>query len=61
VTGIAPFSNWGSLIMEALVESGRFEEARQFYADTVDSYLKERGTGPEHRSGTFAQINIIME
>lgn len=47
--------------MEALVESGRFEEARQFYADTVDSYLKERGTGPEHRSGTFAQINIIME
>ena len=32
--------------MEALVESGRHEEARKLYADTVDNYLKERGIYP---------------
>ena len=46
VTVIAPFSDWECLIMEALVESGRHEEARKLYADTVDNYLKERGIYP---------------
>lgn len=46
VTKTAPFSDWESLVMEALVESGRYEEARKLYADTVDSYLKERGIYP---------------
>lgn len=41
-----PYSDWESLIMEALVESGRFEEARKLYADTVDSYLNEQGVYP---------------
>jgi DNA-binding SARP family transcriptional activator len=46
VTEIAPFSDWECLIMEALVESGRYDEARKLYADTVDNYLKERGVYP---------------
>ena len=55
VTEIAPFSDWESLVMEALVESGRYEEARKLYADTVDNYLKERGVYPS------AQIMEMME
>ncbi len=46
VTEIAPFSDWESLVMEALVESGRYEEAQKLYADTVDTYIKERGIYP---------------
>lgn len=46
VTEIAPFSDWECLIMEALVESGRYDETRKLYADTVDNYLKERGVYP---------------
>lgn len=41
-----PFSDWESITMEAYINSGRYEEARQLYADTVDSYLKERGIYP---------------
>ncbi len=41
-----PFADWESLIMEALMESGRYEEAQRLYADTVDSYLRERGISP---------------
>ena len=46
VASIAPFSDWESITMEALIKSRRYEEARQLYADTVDSYLKERGIYP---------------
>lgn len=46
---IAPFSDWESLVMEALVESGRHGEARKLYADTVDNYIKERGIYPSSR------------
>lgn len=41
-----PFADWEVLAMEALIESGRYEEARQLYADTADSYLTERGIHP---------------
>lgn len=41
--------------MEALVESRRYDEARQLYADTVDSYLRERGIYPS------AKIMEMME
>lgn len=41
-----PFSDWEILTMEALIQSGRYEEARQLYADTADSYLTERGIYP---------------
>ena len=46
VTEIAPFSNWESLIMEALMEKGRYEEAEKLYADTVEYYLREQGVYP---------------
>lgn len=55
VTEIVPYSNWETLTMEALVESGRHEEARQFYADTADNYLKEQGICPS------AKIMEMME
>lgn len=41
-----PFEDWEILTMEALIQSGRYEEARQLYADTVDNYLTERGIYP---------------
>lgn len=49
VTATVPFSDWESLIMEALMESGRYEEAQSLYADTVNSYLRERGIYPSDR------------
>lgn len=49
VTQTMPFSDWESLTMEALIKSRRYEAARQLYADTVDSYLKERGIYPSRK------------
>lgn len=48
-SAIVPFSEWEGLIMEALVESGRHEEARKLYADTVDNYVKELGIRPSEK------------
>lgn len=42
----APFSDWDSLVMEALTEQGRYEDAAKFYTDTVDNYLDEQGAYP---------------
>ncbi len=50
-----PFSDWESLIMEALVESGRYEEAKWLYAETVDNYLREQGIYPS------AKVMKMME
>lgn len=44
-----PFADWESLIMEGLMESGRYEEAQSLYADTVDCYLRERGISPSEK------------
>ena len=44
-----PFSNWESLIMEALAGRGRYEEAGKLYADTVEYYLREQGVYPSAR------------
>ncbi len=41
-----PYSNWESLTMEALVESGRGAEGSKFYVDTVDYYLNKQGIYP---------------
>lgn len=49
VTKTDPFADWELLTMEALIQSGRYEEARQFYADTADSYLTERGIHPTEK------------
>lgn len=42
----APFSDWETLVMEALSRLGRYDEAAKFYADTIDNYLKEQGAYP---------------
>ncbi len=39
----APFSDWETLTLEALVGLGRYVEAGKFYARTVQMYLEERG------------------
>lgn len=49
VTKTDPFADWEILTMEALIQSGRYEEARQLYADTADSYLTERGIHPTEK------------
>lgn len=46
---VDPFADWESLTMEALISNGRYEEARQLYADTVDIYLTERGIYPNEK------------
>lgn len=44
-----PFADWEILTMEALIQNGRYEEARQLYADTADAYLTERGIYPNEK------------
>lgn len=44
-----PFADWEVLTMEALIQSGRYKEARRLYADTVDSYLTECGIHPTEK------------
>lgn len=46
---IAPFSDWETLSMEALVRMGRYEEAASLYAETVDRYFEERGVYPSDK------------
>lgn len=46
---IDPFADWEELTLEALIESERYKEAQQLYADTSDSYLRERGIYPASR------------
>lgn len=49
VVETVPFSNWESLIMEALMKRGRYEEAGKLYADTVEHYRREQGVYPSGR------------
>lgn len=46
---MAPFADWESVTMEALIGTGKYEEARQLYADTVQLYFEERGLKPSQR------------
>ncbi|XCP85578.1 BTAD domain-containing putative transcriptional regulator [Roseburia hominis] len=48
-TSVAPFSDWESLTMEAMIELGQYEEASELYAQTVDTYFKERGLRPSQK------------
>ena len=42
----APFSDWEELIMEAFMETGRFDDARRLYEETADYYQREQGIYP---------------
>ena len=46
---VEPLCNWEILTMESLVETGRYEEATDFYTTVVDYYLKEYGIYPATR------------
>lgn len=48
-SNIAPFADWECLTMEALIGLGRFEEATNLYAATVDLYFQERGIRPSEK------------
>ena len=45
-THVEPLREWEILVMEALMEQKRFDEASDFYDEVVDYYLKECGTYP---------------
>ena len=47
--GVSPLADWEAVTMEALVSLGRHEEARKFYDDTVEFYLKEQGLHPSEK------------
>lgn len=46
---VDPFNEWEELIMEAMVETRRYEEAEELYTDIVDYYLRECGIYPSSR------------
>lgn len=43
---VEPFCDWEVLTMEALVYSNQYDRATTFYADTIDSYLRDCGIYP---------------
>lgn len=45
----APFSDWETLMLEALSGMGKYEEAANLYADTVDRYLREQELRPSQK------------
>lgn len=46
---VDPLADWEVLSMEALVSLGRHLEARKFYSDTLELYLKEQGFTPSKK------------
>lgn len=46
ISKLQPYGEWESLTMEALVMLGRYDEARELYADTVEHYFEDRGLRP---------------
>lgn len=43
---VDPFNEWETLVMEAMVETRRYDEASLYYSKVVDYYLKECGIYP---------------
>ncbi len=48
-TTAQPYCDWEALVMQALVEKRKFEEASDYYSDVVDSYLKDCGIYPSDK------------
>ncbi len=46
---IQPLSDWETVTMEAIVATGRYEDAMKLYEDTVDYYMQEQGMRPSDR------------
>ena len=59
---IAPFCDWESVSMEALINQGRYDEAAKFYADTVDLYFTEQGLRPSPKMmESLEYLGSLME
>ena len=56
-THVQPFSNWETLTMEALVNSGQYEKAMKLYEETVDLYMYEQGIKPSNKM--FELVNEL--
>ncbi len=46
---LMPLSDWETVTMEAMVSTGRFDDAMKFYDDTLDLYLRSEGLKPSPR------------
>ncbi len=46
---VDPLADWEVLSMEAMVSLGHYLEARKFYNDTLELYLKEQGFTPSKK------------
>ncbi|MDE7318725.1 MAG: hypothetical protein K2N46_03210 [Lachnospiraceae bacterium] len=46
---VHPLAEWETVTMEALAASGKAQEARKFYDDTVSYYFQEQGMRPSGR------------
>lgn len=42
----APLCDWESVVMEALLGMGKYEDANRYYSDTVNKYFEEKGMQP---------------
>ena len=51
---VQPFMEWEALTMEALIATGRDEEARRLYEETEKSYMDELGFHP-----TFGTVDLL--
>lgn len=50
---INPLSDWETVIMEALIAMGQYDEAQKLYSDTVETYFQEQGLRPSSRMVHF--------
>ena len=50
-----PLADWETLTMEAMVSLGKHQEARKFYNDTLELYLREQGFTPSKRMRDMVQ------
>ncbi len=59
---INPLSNYEIIAMEALVNQGRYEDARRLYDNTADLYFREQGLRPsEQMMMLFRKLGERME
>jgi len=41
-----PFTNWETIVLDAILSAGEFERAQEFYDATVSRYINELGVNP---------------
>lgn len=53
---ILPLADWETVTMDALLGMKHYDEARDFYEETVELYLEEMGVKP-----AFADMNVLEQ